>query len=209
MARYLGSKTKLSKKIGRNLFLKGARSYSAKDDYTKRPVRPGMHGKKFKAQKSNYGKQLLEKQALRFTYGLVEKQLSLVFKKASRSKGDTGKTALAMLERRLDNVIYKAGLASSRSQARQLVSHGHFQVNGVNTNIPSFLVSTGDHITIKPNKTKKAFWQNFQIDVPVSVPAWLEASAKDVKVLNEPTEADLPQDFDIASIVEWYSTRVA
>lgn len=210
MARYTGSKMKLSRKLGRNLFLKGARSYSPKDEFTKRPYRPGVQGKRKFRRLSGYGKQLEEKQAVRYTYGLMEKQLTNIFKKAFKTDGDTGKTALGWLERRLDNVVYKSGLSNSRSQARQLVSHGHFTVNGQKVNIPSFKVEVGDVITVKSNKLTNAFWTNFQLEVPSDVPAWLDASKKfTIKVINLPTDEDLPKEFKIAAVVEWYSRRVA
>jgi small subunit ribosomal protein S4 len=209
MARYTGSRTKLSRRVGRNLFLKGARSFSAKDDYTKKPFRPTKKGRR-PANLSEYGKQLKEKQALKFTYGILEKQLSNLFKKAFKSKGDTGSTALTMLEMRLDNVVYKSGLANSRAQARQLVNHGHFLVNGIKATIPSILLKAGDTVTVKSSKIKNAFWQNFSLEVPNDVPNWLDKSKDfEVKVINNPIKEDLPIEFNIASIVEYYSNKVA
>ncbi len=209
MSRYTGSKTKLSRKVGRNLFNKGARSFSAKDDYTKKPYRPGVHGKKMR-KLSEYGKQLQEKQILKLSYGLQEKQLANIFKKAFKKRGDTAMSALTALETRLDNVVYKAGLADSRAQARQLVAHGHFTVDGVKVNIPSFQVKVGNVITVKENKLKNAFWTNFKLGVPNDVPTWLDASkSKTIKVLNLPISTDLPQDFKLPYIVEYYSRKVA
>jgi small subunit ribosomal protein S4 len=211
MARYLGSRTKLSKRVGKNLFLKGARSFSAKDDYAKKPVKPGMHGRSRRPSKlSEYGKQLQEKQVLRYSYGLMEKQLANVFKKAFKIKGDTGLIALQMLERRLDNVVYKAGLANSLAQARQLVTHGHFQINGKKCDIPSALVSQGDEISIRPTKIKAKFWTDFKIEVPNTIPSWLDTAKKNqIKVINLPIVEDLPQHVNIAPIVEFYSRKVA
>jgi small subunit ribosomal protein S4 len=210
MARYTGSKTKLSRRIGKNLFLKGARSFSAKDDFSKRPYKPGEHGKARFARLSEYGKQLAEKQAIRYTYGLLEKQLGNLFKKAFTQTGDTGKIALGWLERRLDNVVYRGGLANSRSQARQLVNHGHFTVNGVKVDIPSFQVKVGDVITVKENKKQSAFWQSFELQVPKEAPTWLDSSKKhEIKVINLPLDEDLPQEFKIAAVVEYYSRKVA
>jgi small subunit ribosomal protein S4 len=210
MSRYTGSKTKLSKRIGRNLFLKGARSFSAKDDYTKRPYRAGTQGKRRFSRVSQYGKQLLEKQSIKFTYGLVEKQLANLFKKAFRIPGDTGKIALTLLERRLDNVVYRGGLANSRSQARQLVNHGHFTVNGQKVSIPSYTVKVGDLIEVKENKKKKAFWQNFKLEVPAETPSWLDSSKKmTIKIINNPIDDDLPKEVKIAAVVEYYSRKVA
>lgn len=211
MARYLKGKTKLSKRIGRNLFLKGARSFSAKDDYAKRPYKAGVHGKKFShGRTSEYSKQLLEKQALKFTYGLMEKQLMNLFAKAFTVTGDTGKIALNLLERRLDNVIYKAGFANSRSQARQLVNHAHFMVNGVTTDIPSFVVKTGDVIAVKANKQKSKFWQEFKLEIPNEVSSWLSANLakKEIKIISEPLDEDLPKEFNVQSVVEFYSRKV-
>ena len=210
MSRYTGSKTKLSKRIGRNLFLKGARSFSAKDDYSKRPYRAGTQGKRRFSRVSQYGKQLLEKQSIRFTYGLVEKQLANIFKQAFRTQGDTGKIALGLLERRLDNVIYRGGLANSRSQARQLVNHGHFTVNGQKVNIPSYSVEVGDVVEVKENKKKKAFWSDFKLEVPAETPSWLDSTKKlTIKVINLPLDEDLPQEIKIAAVVEYYSRKVA
>jgi small subunit ribosomal protein S4 len=212
MARYTGSKTKLSKRVGRNLFLKGARSFSVKDDFSKKPIKPGVHGHNRRPPKvSEYGRQLLEKQVLRYSYGLMEKQLANTFKKAFKAKGDTGLIALQNLERRLDNAIYKAGLANSLAQARQLVSHGHFTVNDKRCNIPSYQVSQNEIIKVKENKVKGAFWQNFSLQVPNTIPTWLEVNASkfEIKVLNQPLVEDLPQNINLSSIVEYYSRKVA
>jgi len=209
MARYTGSKTKLSRRVSRNLFLKGARSFSPKDDYSRRPFINAKRGRRPRSL-SEYGKQLKEKQALKFSYGLLEKQMSNVFKKSFKRKGDTGANALTMLEMRLDNVIYKSGLANSRYQARQLVNHSHFLVNNKKASIPSFLLKPGDVIKVKESKLKKSFWQNFSLEVPGDVPTWLEKKNNyEIKVLNNPIKDDLPIEFNIASIVEYYSNKVA
>jgi small subunit ribosomal protein S4 len=210
MSRYLKSKTKLSKRVKRNLFLKGARSFSAKDDYAKRPFKAGVHGKKFAKKLSNFGTQLLEKQAIRFTYGITEKQLGNLFKKAFTKQGDTGFFVITTLERRLDNVVYKGGLANSRAQARQLVNHGHFLVNGKMVNIPSYVVNSEDVITVKENKLKSAFWTEFKLEVPKDKNAWIDSSKdKTLKVLTLPIEADLPKDFVLPPVVEYYSRKVS
>jgi small subunit ribosomal protein S4 len=208
MSRYIKSRTKLSRRVGRNLFLKGARSFSPKDDYTKRPFKPTKTRRP--SQPSGYGKQLIEKQTLRYTYGLVEKQLGNLFKKAFKKTGETGLVVLSLLERRLDNVVYRSGLANSRMQARQLVNHGHFLVNGKKASIPSFIVVSGDVITLRPSKESKNFWKNFQLDVPNDVPNWLDASKKHlIKVVNEPLLEDLPSDVNMSYVVEYYSRKVA
>ncbi len=209
MSRYTKSRTKLSKRIGRNLYLKGARSFSAKDDYSKRPYNAGMHSKKFK-RVSEYGKQLSEKQAIRFVYSVSERQLGNLFKKCFALGGDTGKTALSFLERRLDNVVYRAGLANSRAQARQLVNHGHFLVNGKKASIPSYVVNAGDIVEVKANKAKNAFWTNFNLEIPKESPTWLDLSKdKKIKVLSLPVDEDFPKEFNIAHVVEYYSRKVA
>jgi small subunit ribosomal protein S4 len=207
MARQHGPKTRLSKRVGRQLFLKGARSFGAKDDFTKRPYRSGVHGKGF-SKTSEYSLQLTEKQAVRFTYGLTDKQLKNVFTLALHSKGETGVLLLTLLERRLDNVVYRAGLANSRSQARQLVNHGHFTLNGIRADIPSMLVKTGDVVTVKANKLKSAFWTNFKLEVPNEVLSWMSKKDFDIKILNEPLADDLPKDFKIPYVVEYFARRV-
>ncbi len=207
MSRYINSKTKLSKRVHKNLYLKGSRSFSAKDDYTKK-VQRSRQKRTFSKPLSEYGKQLLEKQSLRFTYGLTEKQLNNLFRKALRKDGDTGFLALTNLEMRLDNIVYRGGFSNSRSQARQLVNHGHFLVNGNKVDIPSFVVSKGDIIEIKENKKNKVFWKNFQLQVPGDVPKWLESDKKTkIKVVNLPLVEDLPEDFNISSIVEYYARK--
>jgi small subunit ribosomal protein S4 len=210
MARYTGSKVKLSKRVNRNLFNKGARSFSAKDDYSKRPQKPGQHGNSRRFPRlSQYGKQLTQKQTIKFTYGIMEKPFANLFKKAFKKSGKTGTIVLTNLERRLDNVVYRGGLANSRSQARQLVNHGHFLVNGVKTNIPSFMVDAGDVVTVKENKIKRAFWTSFQLTVPNETPTWLDKSKKNtLKVINLPLETDLPADLEIGLVVEYYSRKV-
>jgi small subunit ribosomal protein S4 len=211
MARYTGSKVKLSKRIGKNLFNKGARSFSAKDDYTKRPYKAGEHGqggKKF-TRTSEYGKQLLEKQHIKLTYGIMEKQIANIFKKAFKQTGDTGKSVLTTLELRLDNAIYRAGMSNSRSQARQLVSHGHFEVNGKVVDIPSYTLNQNDVITIKKKKSEGAFWTNFKLEIPNTVPTWIDASKKNqIKILNNPLDEDLPSDFNVGAVVEYFSRKV-
>jgi small subunit ribosomal protein S4 len=133
-----------------------------------------------------------------------------LFTKAFNQTGDTGEIALISLETRLDNIIYRAGLANSRPQARQLVNHGHFTVNGRKANVPSMELKTSDVVEVKNNKAKKPFWQNFQLQVPNEAPSWLEkVSDYKVKVISEPDPQDLPQEFNIPSIVEYYSRKVS
>jgi len=211
MSRYTQSKTKLSRRVGKNLFLKGARSFSAKDDFSKKPTKMSKKGdgRPARVKLSEYGKQLQEKQAIRYTYGLQERQFANLFKKAFRTKGDTGKIVLTLLERRLDNVVYRSGLANSRSQARQLVNHGHFVVNGIAVNIPSYSIEVGDIISVKESKKTGEFWKNFQLLIPNEAPNWIDSSKTfETKIINLPLDSDLPQDFAIAPVVEYYSRKV-
>jgi small subunit ribosomal protein S4 len=209
MARNLKSRIKLSRRVTRNLFLKGARSFSPKDEYSKKPFKTAIAGKKRPPTLSGYGKQLLEKQALKFTYGLLEKQLRNIFTEAFRRDGDTGIIALTLLEKRIDNVVYRGGLANSRSQARQLVNHGHFLINGEKVSIPSYKVKIGDIISIKENKQGNGFWKNFTLQIPNEAPSWLDTKEnRKIKIVTEPLAVDLPQDINLPYIVEFYSRKV-
>ena len=149
MARYTGSVCRLCRREGTKLFLKGERCYSAKCAITKRPTPPGQHGQARARKMSEYGMQLREKQKIRRTYGMLETQFRRTFEKANRQKGVTGDNMLALLERRLDNVVYRLGLASSRAQARQFVRHGHISVDGKKVNIPSYTVDVGQTIAVR------------------------------------------------------------
>src|SRR5438477_3999831 len=154
MARYTGPVCRLCRREGMKLFLKGAKCFSEKCPVEKRNFAPGQHGKDRKAKVVGYGLQLREKQKAKRIYFTLEKQFRNYFEKASAKKGVTGEALLQQLERRLDNVVYRMGFASSRRQARQLVRHGHVAVNGRKVNIPSFQVSVGDEITIRENSRK-------------------------------------------------------
>ncbi|GAB4144098.1 MAG: 30S ribosomal protein S4 [Patescibacteria group bacterium] len=209
MARFTGSKEKMSRKVGRNLFPKGGRSFSAKAASNRRPYKPGAHGKAGgpPAKMSEFGKQLLEKQLIKSVYGLLEKQFYRVFQKALKKKGDTAQNLLTLLESRLDNVILKAGFADSRAQARQLVNHGHFLLNDQPVNVPSLLVKPGDKVTLKPSKKKSKFWAEFSLSVPLEKPTWLDIDAdkKSVTVVTLPLTEDLPTTFRPDLVVEFYS----
>jgi small subunit ribosomal protein S4 len=138
------------------LFLKGARCYTEKCAIEKRNFVPGQHGQSRRPKMAGYGIQLREKQKMKRTYGLLEKQFRNYFEKAERGKGPTGSNLLVLLERRLDNVVYRAGIASSRAQARQLVLHGHVRISGKKVNIPSYLVNVGEEITLKDDMHQNA-----------------------------------------------------
>ena len=155
MARYRGPVCRLCRREGIKLFLKGERCYSDKCAIEKRNFAPGQHGKSKRPKKLiGYGLQLREKQKMRRIYGLLERQFRNTFEKAAQMKGVTGENLIGLLERRLDGVVYRMGLATSRAQARQIVRHGHIQVNGRKVNIPSYQVSVGDQISVKDNSSK-------------------------------------------------------
>src|SRR3989344_5835624 len=158
MSRYTGPKEKLSRKVGENLALKAERSLSPKSAFLRKPYRPGMHGKRMRRGLSEFGTQLLEKQKVRFVYGVGEKQFKNYFVKAKAAKGVTGNLLLSLLEKRLDNTVFRAGLAASRIIARQLVSHGHFLVNGKRVTIPSYEVRLDDSIAIRPKSRPKGIF---------------------------------------------------
>ena len=156
MARHREAVCRLCRREGQKLFLKGLRCFTEKCAIEKRNFVPGQHGRARKAKMVGYGVQLREKQKVKRTYGLLERQFRNYFEKAEREKGPTGSNLMVMLERRLDNVIYRTGIAGSRAQARQLVLHGHIRIKGKKVNIPSYLVNVGDEIELKNNMHENA-----------------------------------------------------
>ena len=154
MARYIGPVCRLCRREGMKLFLKGERCYTEKCAIEKRNFVPGQHGKTRKQKIVGYGVQLREKQKVKRIYGVLEDQFRRYFETADRQRGITGETLLQLLERRLDNVVYRLGLATSRPQARQLVRHGHFTVNGRKVDIPSYSVRAGDTVAVRPTSQK-------------------------------------------------------
>lgn len=208
MGRNIDNKCKQCRRVGEKLFLKGDRCFTPKCAMVKRNYAPGFHGPKGHKRLSGYGLQLQEKQKTKKYYGLLEKQFRLTFAKASKKQGDAGKNFLKMLEMRLDNVIYRLGLASSRSQARQLVTHGHFTVNNRKTDIPSFSVKIGQVIKIRKSSQNNRFFRDLDAKLKKAErPSWLNFDVKDVsaKVLHEPKDTDLPQNINIQMIIEFYS----
>jgi small subunit ribosomal protein S4 len=208
MARYTGSVCRLCRREGAKLFLKGERCYSSKCAYTHRITPPGQHGAARKKKVSEYSLQLREKQKTKRVYGILEKQFKLYYEKAQKMRGMTGENMLMLIERRLDNVVYKLGLGVSRAQSRQIVNHGLVCVNGVNVNIPSYLVKAGDEISVKENKKDKAIFADIKGSKPSSsIPKWLEFDPEALKgrVIALPQREDV--DFTIADhlIVELYS----
>jgi len=176
----------------------------------RRSYPPGLHGRQgqFRRKESDYGMQLREKQKARRLYGVFERQFRRYFREAQRQKGLTGINLLILLERRLDNVIYRLGLASSRAQARQLISHGHFDINGRKTNIPSFLVSAGDVIVVRDKSKKTTHFKELAQVVDASrVPDWLRLDVKNLsgEVVSEPTRDHIDVTLSEQLIVEFYS----
>ena len=207
MARYRDSVCRLCRREGLKLFLKGERCFTDKCAFERRQYPPGQHGQG-RHKVTEYGRQLREKQKARRVYGVLEKQFRLYFEKADRQKGETGKNLLTILERRLDNVVYRLGFACTRAEARQLVRHGHFLVNGHKVNIPSFLVKPGDRIELREKSRKiKKVLASLEAVSRRPMPAWLELN-KEVfaGTMNElPGKEELPADFNEQLIVELYS----
>ena len=208
MARYTGAVCRLCRRQGEKLFLKGTKCQTEKCAASKRAYPPGQHGQGRRQKLSNYGTQLKEKQKVKRIYGVMERQFRKYFKIASKTKGVTGKVLLQLLERRLDNVVFRAGLGISRAQARQIIRHNMIAVNSRRVNIPSFLVSSDDLFEIKTkDKAKSKIKENLEISKERTVPAWLEFNADEMKgkVLRLPEKADIQQPIQEQLIVELYS----
>jgi small subunit ribosomal protein S4 len=202
----------LCRREGQKLFLKGDRCLSPKCAIETRNFPPGEHGRKatFRRKMSDFGTQLREKQKARRIYGVMEKQFRRYFKEASRRSGLTGATLLSLLESRLDNVVYRLGFADSRSQARQLVRHGHFAVNGTKTDIPSFHVNVGDVIAVRPNSRNLVYFRDrSQVMQSGNVPAWLNISLAEMSgsMVTAPGREDVEIPLNEQLIVEYYNSR--
>ncbi|MFA6636568.1 MAG: 30S ribosomal protein S4 [Candidatus Omnitrophota bacterium] len=208
MARRLTASCRLCRTEGDKLFLKGTRCTSSKCSVVKREYGPGQHGQGRRRKPSNYALQLREKQKAKRIYGMLEKQFRNYFAKAERSKGATGEVLLQLLERRLDNVIYRACFASSLSAARQLVSHKFLKVNGRNVNIPSYQVSEGDEISIYGTENqKKEIRETRKVLEDRGVPEWIEVSDEKLSVTIKrlPQKNDSGREIQENLIVELYS----
>lgn len=210
MARYTGSICKLCRREQTKLFLKGARCNSDKCSFDKRPFIPGEHGsgKGFRKRMSDYGLHLREKQKVRRTYGILERQFRKYFKMAAKKSGITGENLLQILERRLDNVVFRMGFAPSRSAARQLISHKHIIVNGRKVNIPSFLVRVGDIVEIKESSRAMPLVQEaMESSVDLGSDSWLKVDKDAFKgeILSLPRRDQIMIDTDERLIVEYYS----
>ncbi|MBK7368023.1 MAG: 30S ribosomal protein S4 [Candidatus Eisenbacteria bacterium] len=208
MAVYHDARCRLCRREGMKLMLKGARCLTDKCAFERRGYAPGEHGKSRRAKETNYGQQLREKQRARRIYGLLERQFRHTFAKASDAKGVTGEVLLQMLERRLDNVVFRLGFAPSRSAARQLVRHRHFSVNGRTVDIPSFMTKVGDEIQVRERSKEIAVFKN-SLDARKGqgVPDWVEMNPEKLsgRVLHIPTRASIPVPINEQLIVELYS----
>ena len=207
MARYTGPVCRLCRREGKKLYLKGDRCVSGKCALDRRNTAPGQHGAATKKLKE-YGKQTREKQTARRYYGVLERQFKNYYDEAARQQGMTGENLLKLLERRFDNVVYRMGLASSRKEARQLVLHGHFTLNGKKANIPSILVRSGDVVAVAENFKKSAKCKELVEALETkNAPKWLQVdkAALVAKVIALPEREDVDFDFEEQLIVELYS----
>ncbi len=201
MARYRGAKSKISRKFGDPI-------YGPDKSFEKKNYLPGQHGaSKRRRKQSEYGIQLMAKQKAKYTYGVLEKQFSNLFKKASRSKGVTGEVLLQLLEARLDNVVYRLGIAPTRDAARQLVSHRHITVNGTVVNVPSFTLRPGDLVGVREKSKSLEVISDSLSTARYSSSSWLEWDGDTMtgKFLNVPEREDIPENIQEQLIVELYS----
>jgi small subunit ribosomal protein S4 len=208
MAVYHDARCRLCRREGQKLFLKGTRCFTDKCAIERRGYAPGEHGKSRRVKETNYGQQLREKQKARRIYGVLERQFRQYFSKASEAKGVTGEVLLQMLERRLDNIVYRLGLALSHHQARQLVRHGHFEVNGRKVDIPSYLVRAGDQVGVRERSRKMpVFAHAVETRKGQWVPEWLELDGATMtgRILNIPTRQSITVPINEQLIVELYS----
>jgi small subunit ribosomal protein S4 len=211
LARYTGPVCRLCRREGEKLFLKGARCLSPKCSFERRAYPPGQHGRENQFRRgraSDYLVQLREKQKARRIYGVLERQFSRYFEKAERGAGLTGVNLLVILESRLDNVVYRLGLAESRAHARQIVQHGHITLNGRKTNIPSALVKPGDVVSIRPESLRRTYFKDLRQDLDDRrIPRWLSLDAPNLaaKVLQQPAREDIDVSLNEQLIVEYYS----
>lgn len=211
MAKYTGPVCKLCRREGEKLFLKGSRCLTPKCSFERRSYPPGQHGREGQFRRgraSDYLLQLREKQKARRIYGLMEHQFSIYFNRAEQRSGLTGSNLLILLESRLDNVVYRLGMATSRAQARQLVAHGHIMLNGRKTNIPSALVSAGDVVSIRPESSRRTYFKDLRQNIDDrQVPRWLSLDTGNLsgKILSLPVREDIDVSLNEQLIVEYYS----
>jgi len=207
MARYTGSVCRLCRREGAKLFLKGTRCYTKKCAFERRPTPPGQHGVR-RRKVGDFGLQLREKQKVRRVYGVLERQFRNYFNEAADSEGITGENLLRSLETRLDNVVFRLGFGSSRAQARQLVAHGHFAVNGVPTNIPSYVLKPGDTVAVREShRSREAFKLVKETLKSHTAPEWLSLDAANLTgtIASLPRRDQMPLDLSEQLVVEYYS----
>ena len=208
MARYTGAVCRICRREGQKLFLKGERCYTGKCAITRRAYAPGQHGQARNKKSSEYGKQLRTKQYVRRYYGVLEGQFHHYFEMATKMQGVTGENLLRLLESRLDNVVYRLGFASSRPQARQMVTQGHFTVNGRKVNVPSYLLRLGDIVAMKDtSRSNDGIKAILEANASRPVPKWLEVNREEVsgKVATVAAREDISLEIEETLIVELYS----
>lgn len=211
MSRYTGPVCKLCRREGEKLFLKGARCFSPKCAIERRSYPPGEHGRESQFRRrrvSDYSRQLREKQKTRRIYGMKERQFRRFYHNALQQRGMTGENLLTMLERRLDNVVYRLGYADSRAQARMLVTHGHFNVNGRRTDVPSMLMEQGDEIKVREGSQKRTYFKELPaVAETKTVPDWLERDVNQLsgRIAKMPERSDVDANLNEQLIVEYYS----
>lgn len=211
MAKYRGPVCKLCRREGEKLFLKGQRCFTPKCAFERRSYPPGEHGKdsQFRRRRvSDYSRQLREKQKTRRVYGITERQFRRYYRTALQERGMTGENLLRLLERRLDNVVFRLGYAESRAQARTLVTHGHFNVNGRRTDIPSMLVREGDEIEVREGSRKRTYFKQLpEIAESKTIPDWLERDITILfgKIVKMPERMDVDANLNEQLIIEFYS----
>jgi len=208
MARYTEAVCRLCRRVSEKLMLKGDRCLTPKCALERRTVAPGHHAPTRRQKISDRGLQLREKQKARYTYGVLERQFRRFFNEAVRLPGVTGENLLVLLERRLDNVVYRLGFAASRAQARQLVRHGHFMVSGCKTDVPSFLVKPADVIQWCESSKRTGYYKRIaETSKEIAIPSWLSLDPQKLegRVLTFPTRADIEVKLNEKAIVEYYS----
>ena len=207
MARYNDAVCRICRREGLKLFLKGSRCYSKKCSFERRSTPPGMNPTR-RRKVSEFGLQMREKQRVRRSYSVLERQFRNYFRNAERQRGMTGENLLRLLEMRLDNVVYRMGFASSRAQARQLVNHGHFSVNGRATKAPSLQTSVGDRIEVRDTRRGRTYFKIAPDTMRAAqVPDWVSADPTQLagSVIAEPTREQMPMEFNEQLVVEYYS----
>jgi small subunit ribosomal protein S4 len=206
MARYTGPVCRLCRREGTKLYLKGDRCYTDKCALSRRNYAPGQHGQR-RTKLTNHGVQLREKQKVRRYYGVLEGQFNKYYDMASKQQGVTGENFLKILERRFDNIVFRLGLATSRAEARQLVVHGHFKINGKKADVPSMLLGVGDVIEVGEKSKASAKFKALVENHKATAPQWLSVDAENLqgKVIAEPSRDDIELPIEEHLIVEWYS----